>query len=85
MSFFPEIIYIAGHTGLVEQAFLRKLQPVGNSTLLLRTQVVLDLTNQGEVSNFFSAEEPDFVILAAAKVGGIHANRPIRQSSSMKI
>jgi GDP-L-fucose synthase len=74
MSFFPEIIYIAGHTGLVEQAFLRKLQSAGNSTLLLRTHGELDLTIQGEVSNFFSAEKPDFVILAAAKVGGIHAN-----------
>jgi GDP-L-fucose synthase len=74
MSFSPETIYIAGHTGLVGQAFVRKFQSDGNSTLLLRTQVVLDLTNQGEVSNFFSAEKPDFVILAAAKVGGIHAN-----------
>ena len=74
MSFFPEIIYIAGHTGLVEQAFLRKLQPVGNSTLLLRTHMELDLTSQVAVSEFFSAEEPDCVILAAAKVRGIHAN-----------
>ena len=74
MSFSPETIYIAGHTGLVGQAFVRKFQSDGNSTLLLRTQVVLDLTNQGEVSNFFSAEKPDLVILAAAKVGGIHAN-----------
>ena len=74
MSFFPEIIYIAGHTCLVEQSFLRKLQSVGNSTLLLRTHMELDLTSQVAVSEFFSAEEPDCVILAAAKVGGIHAN-----------
>ena len=74
MSFFPEIIYIAGHTGLVEQAFLRKLQSFGNSTLLLRTHMELDLMSQVAVSEFFSAEEPDCVILAAAKVGGIHAN-----------
>ena len=74
MSFSPEIIYIAGHTGLVEQAFLRKLQSAGDSALLLRTRVELDLTYQWEVSTFFSAEKPDFVILAAAKVGGIHAN-----------
>ena len=67
-------IYIAGHTGLVGQAFDRKLQSDGDSSLLLRTHGELDLTNQGEVSNFFSAEKPDFVILAAAKVGGIHAN-----------
>ena len=74
MSFSPEIIYIAGHTGLVEQAFLRELQSAGNSTHLLRTHVKLDLTSQVAVSEFFSAEEPDCVILAAAKVGGIHAN-----------
>lgn len=66
--------YIAGHTGLVGRAFVRKLQSDGDSSLLLRTHGELDLTNQGEVSNFFSAEKPDFVILAAAKVGGIHAN-----------
>ena len=74
MSFSPETIYIAGHTGLVEQAFLRKLQSAGNSTLLLRTHVELDLTSQVVVADFFSAEEPDCVILAAAKVGKIHAN-----------
>ena len=74
MSFFPEIIYIAGHTGLVEQAFLRKLQSVGNSTLLLRTHMELDLTSQVAVSEFFSTEEPDCLILAAEKVGEIHAN-----------
>ena len=85
MSFSPETIYIAGHTGLVGQAFVRKFQSDGNSTLLLRTHGELDLTDQGEVSNFFSAEEPDFVILAAAKVGGIHANTTYPQSSSMKI
>ena len=74
MSFFPEIIYIAGHTGLVEQAFLRKLQSFGNSTLLLRKHMELDLMSQVAVSEFFSAEEPDCVILAAEKVGEIHAN-----------
>ena len=74
MSFSPETIYIAGHTCLVEQAFLRKLQSAGNSTLLLRTHVELDLTSQVAVSEFFSAEEPDCVILAAEKVGEIHAN-----------
>ena len=74
MSFSSEIIYIAGHTGLVEQVFLRKLQSAGNSTLLLRTHVELDLTSQVAVSEFFSAEEPYCVILAAEKVGEIHAN-----------
>jgi GDP-L-fucose synthase len=67
-------IFIAGHTGLVGQAFFRKFQSDGESALLLRTHGELDLTNQGEMSNFFSVEKPDFVILAAAKVGGIHAN-----------
>ena len=67
-------IFIAGHTGLVGQAFVRKFQSDGDSALLLRTHGELDLTNQGETSNFFSVEKPDFVILAAAKVGGIHAN-----------
>ena len=74
MSFSPEIIYIADHTGLVGQPFLRKFQSDGNSALLLRTHGELDLTHQEEVSNFFSAEKPDFVILAGAKVGSIHAN-----------
>ena len=46
MSFFPEIIYIAGHTGLVEQVFVRKFQSDGDSALLLRTHVELDLTYQ---------------------------------------
>ena len=74
MSYSPETIYIAGHTGLVGQAFVRKFQFDGNSTLLLRTHMELDLTSQVAVSEFFSAEDPDCVILAAAKVGEIHAN-----------
>jgi GDP-L-fucose synthase len=67
-------IFIAGHTGLVGQAFVKKFKADCNSDLLLRTHKELDLTNQGEVSHFFSAENPDIVIFAAAKVGGIHAN-----------
>lgn len=67
-------IFIAGHTWLVGQAFDRKLQSDGDSSLLLRTHGELDLTNQVAVADFFSAEKPDCVILAAAKVGGIHAN-----------
>jgi GDP-L-fucose synthase len=66
--------YIAGHTGLVGQAFVRKIQSDGDSTLLFRTHKELDLTKQEAVSAFFSEEKPDLVILAAAKVGGIHAN-----------
>jgi GDP-L-fucose synthase len=74
MSFSPETIYIVGHTGFVGQPFHRKFQSDGNSALMLRTHGELDLTNQGEVSKFFSVQKPDFVILVAAKVGGIHAN-----------
>ena len=74
MSFSPETIYIASHTGLVVQAFVRKFQSDGDSALLLRTHGELDLTSQVAVSEFFSAEEPDCVILAAEKVGEIHAN-----------
>ena len=74
MSFSPETMYIAGHTGLVGQAFVRKFKSESYSALLLRTHGELDLTNQGEVSKFFSVQKPDFVILVAAKVGGIHAN-----------
>ena len=55
MSFSPETIYIASHTGLVVQAFVRKFQSDGDSALLLRKHAELDLTNQGEKSNFFSA------------------------------
>ena len=53
MSFFPEIIYIAGHTGLVWQAFVRKFQSNGDAALLLRTHEDLDLTNPVAESNFF--------------------------------
>ena len=67
-------IYIAGHSGLVGQAFVRKLRDEGSGSLLLKTHLELDLTNQGMVTDFFSSEKPDLVILAAAKVGGIHAN-----------
>jgi GDP-L-fucose synthase len=67
-------IYIAGHTGLVGSAFVRNLENRGYSNLLLRMHKDLDLTNQLEVQNFFKQEKPDYVILAAAKVGGIYAN-----------
>jgi len=54
-EFSPETIYIAGHIGLVRQAFVREFQSDGDSALLLRKHAELDLTNQGEKSNFFSA------------------------------
>jgi GDP-L-fucose synthase len=67
-------IYIAGHRGLVGSAIVRQLESRGFTNLIMRTHKELDLTNQAQVQNFFTQENPDYVILAAAKVGGIHAN-----------
>jgi GDP-L-fucose synthase len=67
-------IYIAGHRGLVGSAIVRLLKSRGFTNLLMRTHKELDLTNQVQVQTFFEQEKPDYVILAAAKVGGIHAN-----------
>ena len=67
-------IYIAGHRGLVGSAIVRQLESRGFTNLLMRTHKELDLTNQVQVQTFFKQEKPDYVILAAAKVGGIHAN-----------
>ena len=70
----PESIFIAGHRGLVGSALVRRLLAEGASRLLLRSRAELDLTSQTAVETFFTAERPDVVYLAAAKVGGIHAN-----------
>ena len=67
-------IYVAGHKGLVGSAIVRQLKSRGFSNLLVRTHKDLDLTNQAQVKKFFEQEKPDYVILAAAKVGGIYAN-----------
>ena len=67
-------IYVAGHRGLVGSALVRQLKGSGYNNLLLRTHAELDLLDQVAVQNFFAAEKPEYVILAAAKVGGIHAN-----------
>jgi GDP-L-fucose synthase len=67
-------IYIAGHRGLVGSAIVRNLQAAGYTNLLLRTHAELDLTSQAATADFFTAEKPDYVFLAAAKVGGILAN-----------
>jgi GDP-L-fucose synthase len=67
-------IFVAGHGGLVGSAIVRRLQGDGYSTLLLRSSAELDLRNQAAVERFFATERPEFVLLAAAKVGGIHAN-----------
>ena len=67
-------IYVAGHRGLVGSAVVRALRQQGHTNLVLRTHHELDLTNQLAVREFFAAERPEAVIMAAARVGGIHAN-----------
>ncbi len=67
-------IYIAGHRGMVGSAIARQLNKSGFKNIITRTHAELDLCNQQAVTNFFNAEKPDEVYLAAAKVGGIHAN-----------
>lgn len=67
-------VYVAGHRGLVGSAIVRQLEARGFTNLITRTHRELDLTDQTAVREFFDAEKPDYVILAAAKVGGIHAN-----------
>lgn len=71
-------IYIAGHGGMVGSAIFRHLKNTGYNNLLIRTHAELDLTQQRDVNYFFSKEQPEYVFLAAAKVGGIHANNIYR-------
>ena len=71
-------IYVAGHRGMVGSAIVRKLQKEGYANLVLKTSVELDLRDQVKVADFFAAEKPDYVFLAAAKVGGIVANNTYR-------
>lgn len=67
-------IYVAGHRGLVGSAIMRKLQQEGYTNIITRTHKELDLTSQAQTQEFFKKEKPEYVFLAAAKVGGIHAN-----------
>ncbi|MEF2901638.1 MAG: GDP-L-fucose synthase [Terrisporobacter sp.] len=67
-------IYVAGHRGLVGSAIVRNLEDKGYKNIIYRTHKELDLTNQEAVRRFFEEEKPEYVFLAAAKVGGIHAN-----------
>lgn len=71
-------IYIAGHRGMVGSAILRNLEANGYTNIITRTSSELDLRNQQAVFDFFESENPDYVFLAAAKVGGIHANNTYR-------
>jgi GDP-L-fucose synthase len=70
----PPKIYVAGHRGMVGSAIVRTLQAQGHTHIVTRTHAELDLTDQAAVRHFFATEKPDQVYLAAAKVGGIHAN-----------
>jgi GDP-L-fucose synthase len=71
-------VYVAGHRGLVGSAIVKNLTEKGYNNLIFRTHTELDLTNQLAVENFFKTEQPEYVILAAAKVGGIIANNTYR-------
>lgn len=71
-------IYVAGHRGMVGSAIVRKLRSEGFEHIVTRTMSELDLRNQQEVENFFATEKPDYIFLAAAKVGGIVANNTYR-------
>ncbi len=71
-------IYVAGHRGMVGSAICRVLKTQGFSNVIIRTSAELDLRKQAAVESFFAAEQPHYVFLAAAKVGGIHANDTFR-------
>ena len=71
-------IYVAGHRGLVGSAIVKNLESKGYTNIITRTHKELDLINQKAVEEFFEKEKPEYVILAAAKVGGIVANNTYR-------
>jgi len=71
-------IYVAGHRGMVGSAIVRRLQTAGFANIITRTHAELDLTRQADVERFLQAEKPDYLFIAAAKVGGIHANNTYR-------
>ena len=71
-------IYIAGHKGMVGSGLERKLRKEGYNNIVTKTSIELDLRNQQAVNNFFKKQKPEYVILAAAKVGGIQANNIYR-------
>lgn len=77
---FDSRIYIAGHRGMAGSAITRNLSSRGFSNIITRTSAELDLRNQAAVADFFAKEKPEYVFLAAAKVGGIHANNTYRAS-----
>jgi GDP-L-fucose synthase len=71
-------IYVAGHRGMVGSALVRRLTQAGYTNILTRTHAELDLLNQSDTETFLAREKPDFIFMAAARVGGIHANNSLR-------
>lgn len=71
-------VFVAGHKGMVGSSIVRKLKLEGYTNLVLRTSSELDLRNQAQVNNFFEDQRPEYVFMAAAKVGGLHANNTFR-------
>ena len=71
-------IYVASHRGMVGSAIVRKLEAEGYTNIVVRKSAELDLRSQQAVNEFFETEKPEYVFLAAAKVGGIHANNIYR-------
>ncbi len=71
-------VYVAGHRGMVGSALVRRLEQAGYSNILTRTHAELDLLNQAATEAFLQQEQPEFIFIAAAKVGGIHANNSLR-------
>ena len=71
-------IFVAGHRGMVGSAIVRALKSKGHTNIILKTSSELDLSNQEAVNRFFEDNKPEYVYLAAAKVGGIHANNTYR-------
>ena len=71
-------IFVTGHRGMVGSALVRRLQAGGYTNIITRSRVELDLLNQAAVQQFLAAEQPDYLFIAAAKVGGIHANNTYR-------
>ena len=76
-------IFVAGHKGLVGSAIVRRLSELGYANILTRTRAELDLLDQQAVSEFFKEQKPDYVFLAAARVGGILANNSFPSSFSL--
>ena len=77
-------IYVAGHRGMVGSAIIRELGKKGCKKILTASHAQLDLCNQMDVNHFFNINKPEYVFIAAARVGGINANRLIRRNSFMK-